>query len=40
LHQFTHILGFSYEMFGNFPGNINKVIKTETETRTNFEKNL
>ena len=31
-------LGFTYEMLGKFLGNINKVIKTETETRTNFEK--
>ena len=38
LHQFTHILGFTYEMFEKFPGSINKVIKTETEKRTNFEK--
>ena len=38
LHQFTHILGFLYELFNNFPGGITNVIKTENEKRTNKEK--
>ena len=38
LHQFTHILGFLYELFDNFPGGITNVIKTENEIRTNKEK--
>ena len=38
LHQFTHILGFRFDLFNNFPGGINNVIKTETENRTNEEK--
>ena len=38
LHQFTHILGFTYEMFDKFPGGLNNVIKTETDVRIeNFE---
>ena len=38
LHQFTHILGFRYDLFNKFQGGINNVIKTETESRTNIEK--
>jgi len=38
LHQLTHILGFTYGMFNNFEGGLARVIKTETETRTNYEK--
>ena len=38
LHQFTHILGFKYELFNNFPGGISKVINIGYENRTNTEK--
>ena len=38
LHQFTHILGFLYDLFNNFPGGITNVIKTQTEARRNKEK--
>ena len=38
LHQFTHILGFLYTLFNDFPIGISNVIKIENETRTNQEK--
>jgi hypothetical protein len=40
LHQLTHILGFTYDMFKNFPSGLAGVIKTERETRTNVMKNF
>ena len=38
LHELTHILGFHYELFENYPGGINNTIKTEKEERLGKEK--
>ena len=38
LHGITHILGFSYNLFSSFPGQLSSTIIIEKETRTNKEK--
>ena len=38
LHQLTHILGFTYGMFSNFPGGLDGVVRRETESRTHTNK--
>ena len=38
LHGITHILGFSYNLFSSFPGQLSNTILIEKETRTNKEK--
>ena len=38
LHELTHILGFHYDLFQYFPGNLEKTIKTKIEERTGVEK--
>ena len=38
LHGITHILGFSYNLFSSFPGQLSGTIIIEKESRTNKEK--
>ena len=38
LHGITHILGFSYNLFSSFPGQLSNTILIEKEARTNKEK--
>ena len=38
LHGITHILGFSYNLFSSFPGQLSSTIIIEKEIRTNKEK--
>ena len=38
LHSITHILGFSYNLFSSFPGQLSSTILIEKEIRTNKEK--
>ena len=38
LHGITHILGFSYNLFSSFPGQLSNTILIEKEKRTNKEK--
>ena len=38
LHGITHILGFSYDLFSFFPGQLSNTILIQKETRTNKEK--
>jgi len=38
LHGITHILGFSYNLFSSFPGQLSGTILIEKEVRTNKEK--
>ena len=38
LHGMTHILGFSYNLFSSFPGQLSSTIIIEKEIRTNKEK--
>ena len=40
LHQFTHILGFLYQLFHNFPGGLEKVLfSVSSDKRSNITRN-